>query len=1099
MAQLKPSMKSFGQALAGQKLKSTYINQSAFTSSTAVMSAPGMTSPGAFSAVELGELSSIKKNLVSLVAIEKKYNDFLGDKIIKFARSEERTRLKKRESSQETKEKTEKKAKDNPIVKGAMKGLDGLIGFFGDLFKWFIGYKIVEWVSKPENLKKVQDFAKLFVGIFKFISNVVGFGVDKIMSGLSHLVDGGGITRVFGALEMIVGFFTLKWLLNPTKIISDIKMIGTLFTKIIPNAINGVLNFFTNLIPSVATDAVDTAVNEGLKGAATAGKEAVKSASQQVTEQAAKSGGKAAAEGAAKGAAKGAGAVAAKGAAKGAGKSLLKKLPVIGAITGGVFAVDRASKGDWVGAGMEAASGAASLLPGWGTAASLGIDAALVARDLAKEKEKEDKNIPKLAKGGIVTKPTKAIVGEAGPEAILPLEKLSSFTGKGIESDVGKIIPKFMKMLTIPFTLVGAGIIALMSSSLSVIPGIGPLMMPLISSIASTFGIPPSIVKGVSKFVKNPLEAVKGGATNISKLFGDASPRVSKQKGGKFTPSNDTSVRGLLANILGALVSKNSDQPAPTATPAPSGGSPSAAPGTGGISAPGPGAGTATAADNAKQTIQKAGGLREDGTLKGVQGTVIDKGRAGKEYSPGGGLKPVINGNRKYWYDATGNVFKWEKPGDPLTDITSTRLFDSKTLGGPLVRIPSTGEVKILTAALGGDQTAVGMYNYAMGKILKSRGVKGPKGGKGKDVWETPTEGIYGRPAKFNKGGGVKGSGIGDKQPALLESEEYVLNRNLARAMGGPKVLDHLNFNVHPRFGTSKLAQIQRNEDKASGDGRPKTRMLQIGGAAILEGAKKIAGMGKGAANMCAATTRAALRAAGHPDAGKVTQKGDLDAEGTKYNGVNFAASFAGSDMGAVIRNTSGLQAGDIVLWKGGNGYPSGTITHVGIKGEGNDLWHHGRSAGFRKASMYTSSGGQTFAAGIRLGGTGTVGGGPGSTAETQESEVSWADITKSLGSLYKGLTGTPSQTIPSAPVLPPAPAPKPSIPTSSVRLQQAQQTSNQNRATQQTTAQSKPGGNIVSLSQGTNVINQSQVETLAPALGNTIPPTPLTVFPATP
>ena len=31
--------------------------------------------------------------------------------------------------------------------------------------------------------------------------------------------------------------------------------------------------------------------------------------------------------------------------------------------------------------------------------------------------------IPKLAKGGIVTKPTLALVGEAGPEAVVPLGK----------------------------------------------------------------------------------------------------------------------------------------------------------------------------------------------------------------------------------------------------------------------------------------------------------------------------------------------------------------------------------------------------------------------------------------------------------------------------------------------------------------------------------------------------------------------------------------------------------------------------------------------------------------------------------------------------
>ena len=36
--------------------------------------------------------------------------------------------------------------------------------------------------------------------------------------------------------------------------------------------------------------------------------------------------------------------------------------------------------------------------------------------------------IPKLAEGGIVTEPTIALIGEAGPEAVIPLESLSSQT-----------------------------------------------------------------------------------------------------------------------------------------------------------------------------------------------------------------------------------------------------------------------------------------------------------------------------------------------------------------------------------------------------------------------------------------------------------------------------------------------------------------------------------------------------------------------------------------------------------------------------------------------------------------------------------------------
>ena len=88
---------------------------------------------------------------------------------------------------------------------------------------------------------------------------------------------------------------------------------------------------------------------------------------------------------------------AGKSATKAAGKSILKtgfksavkKIPVLGALAGGLFAIPRLLKGDWTGAGLEVASGAASLVPGAGTAASIGIDAALAAKDM-KDAMKEE-------------------------------------------------------------------------------------------------------------------------------------------------------------------------------------------------------------------------------------------------------------------------------------------------------------------------------------------------------------------------------------------------------------------------------------------------------------------------------------------------------------------------------------------------------------------------------------------------------------------------------------------------------------------------------------------------------------------------------------
>ena len=41
-----------------------------------------------------------------------------------------------------------------------------------------------------------------------------------------------------------------------------------------------------------------------------------------------------------------------------------------------------------------------------------------------------------LADGGIVTSPTAALIGEAGPEAVIPLDKLNQFTGVGNNNTV---------------------------------------------------------------------------------------------------------------------------------------------------------------------------------------------------------------------------------------------------------------------------------------------------------------------------------------------------------------------------------------------------------------------------------------------------------------------------------------------------------------------------------------------------------------------------------------------------------------------------------------------------------------------------------------
>jgi hypothetical protein len=62
----------------------------------------------------------------------------------------------------------------------------------------------------------------------------------------------------------------------------------------------------------------------------------------------------------------------------------------------------------------------------------------------------------------------------------------------------------------------------------------------------------------------------------------------------------------------------------------------------------------------------------------------------------------------------------------------------------------------------------------------------------------------------------ISGGRTGDRNLALLEDGEYVLNRNAVKRMGGPKSLDRLNFGMAPRFNTggyfSMEAEMRRKD-----------------------------------------------------------------------------------------------------------------------------------------------------------------------------------------------------------------------------------------------------------------------------------------------
>jgi hypothetical protein len=135
---------------------------------------------------------------------------------------------------------------------------------------------------------------------------------------------------------------------------------------------------------------------------------------------------------------------AAKIGGKGLAKSILKKIPALGLLAGIGFGIKRAIDGDWIGAGLEVASGAASLAPGFGTAASVGIDAALIARDVSGASDKasapDAPTAPTAPKAGEnLAKATPAAIKKAAltpskPTVKAPLAAVTSNAGSTVGS-----------------------------------------------------------------------------------------------------------------------------------------------------------------------------------------------------------------------------------------------------------------------------------------------------------------------------------------------------------------------------------------------------------------------------------------------------------------------------------------------------------------------------------------------------------------------------------------------------------------------------------------------------------------------------------------
>ena len=262
--------------------------------------------------------------------------------------------------------------------------------------------KIASFVAKIAESKELKSMMGMMGDMFKLIANnpLESLGVVGAL--------GLGIKALTGGKLGSDG--------NPMAVYLSTKKAGTL-----SKGFDAIKSFFKKK-PEKVTQAVMKTTGKKISGAAA--QSAVKAGSATAMK---KAGTKTTAK------------LGAKLGVKALGKSVLKKIPGVGLLAGIGFGLQRAMKGDLVGAAMELASGGASLIPGFGTAASVAIDAASAARDISKATSgdtaadfisRPGQPIQKFRKDDIIVGGT-SLGGSGNSEVVTLLKELISAVKQG--------------------------------------------------------------------------------------------------------------------------------------------------------------------------------------------------------------------------------------------------------------------------------------------------------------------------------------------------------------------------------------------------------------------------------------------------------------------------------------------------------------------------------------------------------------------------------------------------------------------------------------------------------------------------------------------
>ena len=114
--------------------------------------------------------------------------------------------------------------------------LQKFANFLTPIFKFVMMQVLLRWLSDPEKAKKAGKVFNLVISLGKFAFKIATWGIDTLASGIINVFGGfkkgpiqGTFGALFGFLQVFAGFKTLQYLLNPLKIVSDVKKVSGLF------------------------------------------------------------------------------------------------------------------------------------------------------------------------------------------------------------------------------------------------------------------------------------------------------------------------------------------------------------------------------------------------------------------------------------------------------------------------------------------------------------------------------------------------------------------------------------------------------------------------------------------------------------------------------------------------------------------------------------------------------------------------------------------------------------------------------------------------------------------------------------------------------